>query len=181
MIFARHAAFYTYLSSCSDCSRCRWCTHLTNHGCSDYRKNPKTPNLSPMPGSKWCRFWYLPCISVAFLHWAAFWSNLSQTVYGNFDVEVSSGLFRLKLKIHRHGWSKISVFPFFVSLLFPDHIWTLVSKNITPLKCIILVITMCNLHCWIQISPVFQNVPWHMNIWPDLWVTSLLEWKGTWK
>ena len=28
------------------------------------RENLKTPNLSPMPGWKWCRFWDLPCISV---------------------------------------------------------------------------------------------------------------------
>ena len=32
------------------------------------------------------------------------------------------------LKIHRHGCSKISVFPFFVSLLLPDHTSTLVLK-----------------------------------------------------
>ena len=27
-------------------------------------KNPNTPNLSPILGSKWCRFWNLPWISV---------------------------------------------------------------------------------------------------------------------
>ena len=31
-IFACHAAFYGCLSSSSDRSRCRWHTHLTNHG-----------------------------------------------------------------------------------------------------------------------------------------------------
>ena len=44
-------------------------THLTNHGYFDYRygygKNLKTPNFSPMPGSKWRRFWDLPCTSVS--------------------------------------------------------------------------------------------------------------------
>ena len=39
-------------------------THLTNHGYFDRRKTPNTPNLSPMPGWKWRRFWDLPCISV---------------------------------------------------------------------------------------------------------------------
>ena len=48
-ICAHRAAFYVGLSSCSDRSRCRWYTHLTNHGYFDYVKNPKTPNLSPMP------------------------------------------------------------------------------------------------------------------------------------
>ena len=38
--------------SSSNCSRCRWHTQLTNHGYFDHRKNPKTPNLSPMPGLK---------------------------------------------------------------------------------------------------------------------------------
>ena len=43
------------------------------------------------------------------------------------------------LKIHRHGWSKISLFSqFFVSLLFPDYALTLVSKYLTwPLSHII--------------------------------------------
>ena len=49
----------------ADRSRCRWHTHLTNHGYFDNGKNPKTPNLSPMPGLKWRRFWDLLCISVA--------------------------------------------------------------------------------------------------------------------
>ena len=53
----RVAVFYACLSSRSSCSRCRWHTHLTNHGCFDYGKNPKTPNLSPMPESRWHRFW----------------------------------------------------------------------------------------------------------------------------
>ena len=30
----------------------------------DYGKNPKNPKLSPMPGSKWRRVWYLWFISV---------------------------------------------------------------------------------------------------------------------
>ena len=50
MIIAHHKAFHACLSSCSDHSRCRWHTLLTNHGYFDYRKNPKTPNLSPMLG-----------------------------------------------------------------------------------------------------------------------------------
>ena len=29
----------------------------------DY-ENPKTPNFSPVPESRWHRFWNLPCISV---------------------------------------------------------------------------------------------------------------------
>ena len=48
-IFLRRAAFYACLSSRSDRGRCRWHTHLTNHGYFDYGKNPKTPNLRPMP------------------------------------------------------------------------------------------------------------------------------------
>ena len=31
----------------------------------DYGKNLKTPKLSPKPGLRWCRFWYLWCISVS--------------------------------------------------------------------------------------------------------------------
>ena len=31
-------------------------THLTNRDYFDYGKNPKTLNLSPMPGSRWRRF-----------------------------------------------------------------------------------------------------------------------------
>ena len=46
-IFARRAAFYACLSLHSDGSRCRWHTHLTKRRYFDYRKNPKTPNLSP--------------------------------------------------------------------------------------------------------------------------------------
>ena len=41
--------------------------HLTNHDYFDYRKNLKTPKLSPMQGSRWLRFWYLWCISVDYL------------------------------------------------------------------------------------------------------------------
>ena len=37
---------------------------MTNHNHFDYGKNPKTPNLSPMPESRWRRFWDLPCISM---------------------------------------------------------------------------------------------------------------------
>ena len=36
-----------WLSSCSDCSRCRWNTHLTNHDYFHYGKNLMTSNLSP--------------------------------------------------------------------------------------------------------------------------------------
>ena len=38
--------------------------HLMNHDYFDYGKNPKTPKLSPMLGSRWRRVWYLWCISV---------------------------------------------------------------------------------------------------------------------
>ena len=44
--------FNMNLSSRSDNSRCRWHTHSTNNGYSDYRKNPNTPNLSPHAGIK---------------------------------------------------------------------------------------------------------------------------------
>ena len=57
--------FNTCLFSRSDCSRCRWHTHLTNHGYFDYRKNLNTPNLSPLARLKWHRFWDLLCISVS--------------------------------------------------------------------------------------------------------------------
>ena len=46
-IFARRAMFYAFLSSCSDRGRCRWHTHLMNHGYFDYGKNPKTPIWAP--------------------------------------------------------------------------------------------------------------------------------------
>ena len=49
MILACRAAFCTCLSSRSDRSRCRWHANLKNHGYFDYRENPKTPNLSPIP------------------------------------------------------------------------------------------------------------------------------------
>ena len=64
MIFAGGAAFYACLSSRSDCSRCKWHTHLTNHGYFDCGKNPKPSNLRPMSCLKWCRFWDFPCVSV---------------------------------------------------------------------------------------------------------------------
>ena len=56
--------FMCVISSCSDHSRCRRHMHLINYDYFDYRKNPNTPNLSPMPWKKWHRFWDLPCISV---------------------------------------------------------------------------------------------------------------------
>ena len=59
-----HGSLNACLSSRSDRSRCRWHMHLTNNGYFDYGKNPNTPNLSPMLGWKWRRFWDLPCISV---------------------------------------------------------------------------------------------------------------------
>ena len=37
-----HAVFYVCLSSCTDCSRCRWHTHLTIHGYFDYLCGKKT-------------------------------------------------------------------------------------------------------------------------------------------
>ena len=83
------------------------------------------------------------------------------------------------LKIHTHGWSKISMFSHFLylhySLIIHQH-WF--QKHSTS-KMLMQVKTMCNLHCWNQLSPIFQNVMPHMNIWPDPWVTSLLEWKRT--
>ena len=38
-------------------------TYLMNHGYFDCGKNPNTPNLSPLPGYRWCRFWDLWSIS----------------------------------------------------------------------------------------------------------------------
>ena len=58
--------FNTHVSSHSDHSRCRGHSHLTNQIYFDYRKNPNTPNLRPVPGSKWRRFWDLPCIYLCF-------------------------------------------------------------------------------------------------------------------
>ena len=55
---------HIYLHAQTAVDLCRWHTHLMNHGYFDYVKNRKTPNLSPMPGWKWRRFWDLPCISV---------------------------------------------------------------------------------------------------------------------
>ena len=42
----------------------QWHMHLTNGGYLDYKKNPTTPNMGPMQGWKWHRFWDLWCISV---------------------------------------------------------------------------------------------------------------------
>ena len=44
------AAFHTYLSSRSDCSRCRWHRHLMNHGYFDLKKKQNTPNWNLKPG-----------------------------------------------------------------------------------------------------------------------------------
>ena len=64
-IFARRAVFQRmFISSSSECSRCRWHMHLTNHGYFDNGKTLNTPNLSPVPGSEWGRSWNLPCVSV---------------------------------------------------------------------------------------------------------------------
>ena len=68
VIFTRRAVFYACLSSRSGRSRCRWHMHRTNHGWFDYGGNPKTPNLSPMPKSRWRRFWDLRCISLVKTH-----------------------------------------------------------------------------------------------------------------
>ena len=46
-IFTHRAAFYTCLSSHSDRSRCRWHTHLMNHGYFDYRKTQRPPIWTP--------------------------------------------------------------------------------------------------------------------------------------
>ena len=59
-IFARRAAFSMSLFSLSAGSTCNQLTHLTNHDYFYCGKNPKTPNLSPMPGSRWRMVWYLP-------------------------------------------------------------------------------------------------------------------------
>ena len=39
----------------------------------------KTPNLSPMPGWKWCRFLDLPCISVVTAHFTPAYEILKST------------------------------------------------------------------------------------------------------
>ena len=66
--------FTLVLYSCPDCSTC-------SDICTWWRKNPKTPNLSPMPRQRWCRFWYLQCISVMHSHlwglWQCSFSSLS--------------------------------------------------------------------------------------------------------
>ena len=59
IILTCRTAVNTWLCSRSDCSTCRSLTHLMNHDYFDYGKNPKTPNLSPMPGSRCHRVWYL--------------------------------------------------------------------------------------------------------------------------
>ena len=46
-IFASPAAFYAYLSSCSDRSRRIWHTHLTNYGYFDYGKTQRPPIWAP--------------------------------------------------------------------------------------------------------------------------------------
>ena len=56
-ILAHHAEFHVSLPSRSDRSRCRWHSHLTNHGYFDHRKSLNSPNWSPMPGGKWP--WFL--------------------------------------------------------------------------------------------------------------------------
>ena len=68
------------------------------------------------------------------------------------------------LEIHSHGWSKISLFSHFCTFIIPWSYLDIGFKNTLPLKCLIPVKTMCNLHCWIQLSPVFQNIPQHMKI-----------------
>ena len=47
MIFACLAAFHACLSSCSGHIRCRWHTHLTNHGYFDHRKSWISPIRTP--------------------------------------------------------------------------------------------------------------------------------------
>ena len=101
-IFARCAAFYVCVSSCSDHSRCRWHTHLTNHIYFDYRKNPNTPNLSPHAWMKLCRFWDLPCISVFQQGLRA--SSPQFTSPLEFNAIFRDG-FTLWLELN--GWSKI--------------------------------------------------------------------------
>ena len=57
-------------------------------------------------------------------------------------------------------------FPIFCICSIPWSNINIGFKNIPPLKCLIPVKTTCNLHCWIQIVPVFQHFPRHTNIWP---------------
>ena len=89
----------------------------------------------------------------------------------------TSALF-IPLKIHRHGWSKIPLFSHFLycyySLIIQQHwFWKYsTTKMLNSGK------TTYNLHCWFQLSLVFQDIPQHTNIWPDLWVTPFLEFKG---
>ena len=54
--FVHSATFYKCSFSHLDGSSSRWPTHLTNHAYFDYGKNLKTSVLSPMLGSKCCRF-----------------------------------------------------------------------------------------------------------------------------
>ena len=69
-IFARHTVFL-HLFVFTPRSRYMPVTYAPGeprHGYFDYEKNPKTHKFSSMPGSRWCRFWYLWCISVALPH-----------------------------------------------------------------------------------------------------------------
>ena len=68
-VFVRLAVFYECLSSRSDCGRCRWHIHLTNHGYFDYRKKPEDLQFEPgikmaqvlgSPAGPWLRFWSCP-------------------------------------------------------------------------------------------------------------------------
>ena len=59
------ATFHRCLTSCSECSKCRWRTHLTDHNYFDPRQcDQNTPNLSLMLGKKWHRglefLFYIP-------------------------------------------------------------------------------------------------------------------------
>ena len=53
--------------------------------------------------------------------------------------------------------AKYLCFPIFCIFTTPWSYINIGFKNIPPLKCLILVKTTRNLHCWIQLSPVFQN------------------------
>ena len=72
-IFARRAALYVWLSlrplpPKPQIMQVTY-THMTNRDYFDYRNKLKTPNLSPIPGSRWCRFWDLWCITVIPTQW----------------------------------------------------------------------------------------------------------------
>ena len=74
--------------------------------------------------------------------------------------------------------AKYPCFPIFCIFTIPWSYFNIGFKDISPLNCLIPVKTTCNFYWWIQLLPVFQNVPRHTNIWPDLWVTSVLEWEA---